>query len=57
MDMLRIEMPHSDRPVPLQANRFSFCDIGKSLPNKIRSHADGFPKARIPGAKHKNIPF
>jgi hypothetical protein len=57
MDMLRIAMPHLDRMIPLQANRFAFCGIRKSLPNTIRSHADGFPKGRIPGDKQKNIPF
>jgi hypothetical protein len=57
MDMLRIAMPHLDRMIPLQANRFSFCGIGKSLPNKIRSHADGFPKGRIPGDKQKTSRF
>jgi len=53
----QIGLPHIDRMIPLQANRFSFCGIGKSLPNKIRSHADGFPKRKIPGVKQKNIPF
>jgi hypothetical protein len=55
--MLPDKMPHSDRLFPLLANWFSFCGIGKCPPNKIRSHADGFPKGRIPVAKHKNIPF
>lgn len=32
MDILEITMPHSDRLFPLQANRFSFCGIRKSLP-------------------------
>jgi hypothetical protein len=55
--MLPIEMPCLCRLFPFQAGRFSFRDIRRSLPNKIRSRADGFLLGRIPGVKPNSIPF